>query len=1683
MPLLIYLQFLILRIWSSCRWAYTISLCTWTQSGLLAPLLCLLVTLLLFCGFRHPDWFGLTFPWPWSALTTSSTISLWMYLLQFFLGIVTLLNHGFIADEYPTQKTSTSTSFGTCTLVLSQDWHQTFDLHPVARIASNSQIASLSRPCPPSQDLHGGSGVLCVELSLRTALWQEACALSRLQRSLDTWDTAFECAQIPKSVCSTNWQFDRLVVGMASRGLQEGPRKQAETAKALDEECQCKSTCCERQRQRSTFGRSFSICPQCCFSLAFGGNYHYHSFAISAVTVGAIGDYADFGGCGTGPCCPCRVSGSHQSTSQHSKCSGQSREATDPKATSFRPSQDVQCCESSFQGAQSLTRCENQASRTLVEAPSGFRELLGTAVETLFRAAVQLPESYPESTTRPWHSPSNFGRPQSEGRRRCRIRHCARGSKHWRHRSHESGPASADGSPSMCQSCQQSGDHGGLRRRSTGTHLKAAKIIGAVWWACQTWCLSEGSDPLCLKCENRVRVPHSNNPQLAEGADAYFALWQSAACTDAASASFLCMATACHSAIWDTNFFFQDTFTALGNALLLQGEVLLSLDRGPWLQMTSKSDSPATLQPLLSILCGTRQKARQFKVRFQGNLDALHPDGSKSVEPLNVSIADLDDTDFHSLMARAPSSQDALARSDTESDAEIHTPTSPSSLHDPHDQRQWRSIQIYDLRANHARGRIQVLPAAAAFIEARRLLGYTHHEVAEIFTISPPPIDLARLHVQPLLLIGHGDLRFGDNRIAVLIDVELHGPDFDSVIETDRYTTLLPDTVTRDFLLRIVGVNSYCQLQSDKCLAWLRGQLLPQQSNRAYQLQHGDYVRIAVPPFDQPPVSTHFAVRACQAGFSRDELIQHYELHGPDADSFHTAITNEQDDPRDEEDAQGLWQTNLCHRFREIPAFLQGPTVGALKLDSDPPHLPSFVVNVEESDHQQVQRGLEDIPRPFLDMHSALLNKAAIACEEEGPVAFIDTWFLSGTRPFVTEHSRTLRVDQHLEDWERRLRHLWHDTIDPTSPITFHWVWPVPRELPLRQRLGHLLITQNVANHIVPVHLTIHFAGTRRDAIGFAAALLSTPVEFKATRDLLQLARVCLHRLCQLRWSDRIWQANDRIHVPAGTGLDFFLGTPVARIGDEHGGEPAALAVDMVPNALEELPAPVHPPLEEFSPFIQNLYDAWLNLAVDGPGGLEAVLRVETWFLESGYIRHNDEHRDVVLGEDFWNWELTFQRRWQDMINPAVDVDYVLVTPTPVTASSPTEIHLILSQLVREFECPSIVTTYDNGVLQGRPYTAAILLPAAVRCRDIISHTGKTLFCPPHAPTTVCTCWHDGHELHTVERFPNRNGFAFILTVHRQFPRQQPQFWQDEEADTLPDPTAASSFMQLHAQVTSSVPHNPAEASSISSWERPTAELVAHTQRPQGTKTQPVNLTLATLIEPPTFITIDFQQAVDVRTQILQWPLGVVQSAASVVKWHETTQHAFSTTPSWQQEPPSGISFYTDGSAAQLQGHRHSAAAVILIVHTRHGDRFGGFRCFDTSQVGSAPHAEAAALMTAVLWASQLANYATNMTAQPTGTWVSTMIAFLRGKQRKDSGKRMFIKPCITQLAPWYNGLNIASTFTLRGNMYQRTRGILGTKQPTQLLGQPSHNGFQLRTFSPSNSVSVKTLRANGFGC
>ena len=506
-----------------------------------------------------------------------------------------------------------------------------------------------------------------------------------------------------------------------------------------------------------------------------------------------------------------------------------------------------------------------------------------------------------------------------------------------------------------------------------------------------------GSDPSCLLWENEFRVPELYTPSLVDGADAYLELQQDAACTDTMSASFQITSTACHSAIWNPLVMFQDTFTALGNAFLLQGELLLSSGHE---FLTLPSDDAISFtrpSPLPSCLKSLTSRKKKLTTRFNDFCESILPCGDISVEPLNVLIADSPETEFVSLMARAPATRDLSDYSNMESDVEVHTPTSPSTFNDPDDRRLWRSIQIYDLSSNHARGRIQVRPPEAAFAEARRLLGYTHHDVAEIFTISPSPQDLERLHVQPLLLIAHDDLNFGDDRIAVLLDVELHGPDLDSIVNADRYTTLLPNSVTRDLLLRIAGVHSYCHMQLDRCLVWHRGHLLPLQSVCTYQLQHGDYIRIAVPPFDIGQISTQFAVRACQAGLTQDEISLHYQMHGHDFENFHTADADEQDDPAPD-DVQSFIQESFC----KIPSFLNTDSFYDASLEPQFSLTDEFIEAIRQRAH--VNQDAVQVPEPQLSLapqslfvqslHDALQSSQNVAQlgHRELPLQ-VESWF------------------------------------------------------------------------------------------------------------------------------------------------------------------------------------------------------------------------------------------------------------------------------------------------------------------------------------------------------------------------------------------------------------------------------------------------------------------------------------------------------------------------------------------------------------------------------------------------------------------------------------------------------------------------------------------------------------------
>ena len=309
-----------------------------------------------------------------------------------------------------------------------------------------------------------------------------------------------------------------------------------------------------------------------------------------------------------------------------------------------------------------------------------------------------------------------------------------------------------------------------------------------------------------------------------------------------------------------------------------------------------------------------------------------------------------------------------------------------------------------------------------------------------------------------------------------------------------------PEIVHRDQLLRSAGVKPYCQTLHDGCLVWHRGRLIPAQSHATFQLSHGDYIRVVVPPFDRPEVPTHFAVRACQAGLGKDQIWQRYQDRGAADDDLFTDIEAAQPQPAtaisDDTDALSLSQTGLLHfqRLAQWPADLdiEEPSDDLKIQDTcdEPPEdegpedltsqsLPSkplastcrifggeyeplpyerCIFGAPHDVEQARQHGA--LPSWTLAMHEAFVQEAAVEFEEEGPVGFIDTWYLCGHMPYVTEESRAFRVDQFVDYWLVEIADLWRDKIDRSVPLQLHWVTPTPKSLITRELFGHLILFQ-----------------------------------------------------------------------------------------------------------------------------------------------------------------------------------------------------------------------------------------------------------------------------------------------------------------------------------------------------------------------------------------------------------------------------------------------------------------------------------------------------------------------------------------------------------------------------------------------------------------------------------------------
>ena len=132
--------------------------------------------------------------------------------------------------------------------------------------------------------------------------------------------------------------------------------------------------------------------------------------------------------------------------------------------------------------------------------------------------------------------------------------------------------------------------------------------------------------------------------------------------------------------------------------------------------------------------------------------------------------------------------------------------------------------------------------AAACGVSIDELVG-VHH-------VRHQPLDLEEMELQSVIAQKSHEFQQGDGTVLVLTDLERHHQRVDGPIRTQREVRHIRKFITRKGILELLGAEGECEDQERPCLVWWNNRIWKQQHKGVKEMQHGDYVRCAIP--DRP---------------------------------------------------------------------------------------------------------------------------------------------------------------------------------------------------------------------------------------------------------------------------------------------------------------------------------------------------------------------------------------------------------------------------------------------------------------------------------------------------------------------------------------------------------------------------------------------------------------------------------------------------------------------------------------------------------------------------------------------------------------------------------------------------------------------------------------------------------------
>ena len=377
------------------------------------------------------------------------------------------------------------------------------------------------------------------------------------------------------------------------------------------------------------------------------------------------------------------------------------------------------------------------------------------------------------------------------------------------------------------------------------------------------------------------------------------------------------------------------------------------------------------------------------------------------------------------------------------------------------------------------------------------------------------PDDIEQEGLECLLLQRRQDAPPASFLRLCLIDIEYKADARGPQLRIDRKPKWIPRRINRASIIRLTGFDGFCAMMPSRCDVWINGTPI-EVSEEVHMIQHGDYIRIAVPSHPDDPTS------GCLS--ETNDLTQIYA----------------------EDDLMNLGQVAVRWKrpaLQDITNIEQNHATQCKVPPGSEYESATFVAPLippEEPGRPELQFG-EHIG--CLDaLHQTWTSHAAVEREDEGRVLYISTWFSDAGRWPECDASRPVRLLQDFGQWADAIAEAWDDRLDPDCPVHLYLITPQPRSsLWMPEVLPHVLVLQNPVAHLRSVHLSV--LNARRGDPNVHGCIRMIPTQFWRAHILeaANLLHVCRpgHVDCMVWWGE--FELRDGQPLQAHHGFSFLI--------------------------------------------------------------------------------------------------------------------------------------------------------------------------------------------------------------------------------------------------------------------------------------------------------------------------------------------------------------------------------------------------------------------------------------------------------------------------------------------------------------------------------------------------------------